>query len=106
MRVLSLAVRFACELAMLVALAWWGWTQSEVQAVTWPLGVVGIWSTWIAPKARHRLRDPSRLVLELVLVAGATAAFVRVGQTVVAVIFAVAAVATVALVRAWPEPVS
>lgn len=94
MKALGLTVRFACELAMLVAVGWWGWSHSVAEAVLWPLGVIGVWSSWIAPKARHRLRDPARLVLELVLFAAATAAFVAVGQTVVAVIFAVAAVAT------------
>lgn len=36
----------------------------------------------------------------------ATGAFVAAGQTVVAVVFAVAAVATALLVRRWPEPVT
>ena len=43
---------------------------------------------------------------ELVVFAAATAAFVAVGQTAVAVVFAVLAVMTAALVRVWPEPVA
>ena len=91
MKAFALTVRFACELAMLVAFAWWGWVIPGVVAA---LAAALVWGIWIAPKARSRLRDPSRLVLELALFAAATAAFVAVGQPVVAAVFAVAAVLT------------
>ncbi len=102
MRVLSLGVRFACEVASVVAFVWLGWP-----AFGWLVGlaVVLFWGTYVGPRAPRRLRDPLRFVSELVIFAGATAAFVEVGQVVGATIFAVAAVVTAALVRVWPEPV-
>jgi hypothetical protein len=102
----NLALRFACEVAALVAVGWWGWT------VVWPLGVVlplvvaAVWGAWIAPRARRRLPDPARLAVEAVIFAAATAAFVAVGQPVGAAVFAVVATVTALLVRKWPEPIA
>jgi Protein of unknown function (DUF2568) len=93
-KALSLTLRFACELAALVAVGWWGWTLTPVLGVVLPVLVAVVWGAWIAPKARRRLADPARLMLELVVFAAATAAFVAVGQWTVGIVFAVAAVAT------------
>jgi hypothetical protein len=105
-KALNLALRFACELAALVAVAWCGWRINPVLGVVFLLAVAAVWGMWIAPKARRRLPDPARFALELVVFAAATAALVSVGQTLVAVVFAVVAVGTAALVRVWPEPVA
>ena len=102
---LNLALRFACELAALVAVAWLGWQTSPVLAVVFPLVVAVVWGLGIAPRARRRWPDPARFLVELVIFATATAAFVVVGQVVVAVVFAVLALVTAVLVRVWPEPV-
>jgi Protein of unknown function (DUF2568) len=93
-KALSLTVRFACELASLAAVGWWGWTVTPALGVALPVLVAVVWGAWIAPKARRRLADPLRLALELAIFAGATASFVAVGQWVVGFVFAVAAVAT------------
>jgi len=93
-KALSLTVRFGCELAALVAVGWWGWSVTPVLGVALPLLVAVVWGAWIAPKARRRLADPVRLVLELLIFAGSTASFVAVGQWIVAIVFAVAAVGT------------
>jgi hypothetical protein len=100
----NLTLRFACELAALVAVGWWGWTVSPVVGIALPVVVAGVWGAWIAPKARRRLDDPLRLVIELVIFAAATASFIAVGQSILAVVFAVAATVTALLVRKWPEP--
>ncbi len=99
----NLTVRFACEVAAVAALVWWGWPWLGIV-----LGVVVIlvWGAVVAPKARRRLRDPWRLVVELVIFAAATAAFAAVGRPIPAIVFAVAAVVTALLVRRWPEPVT
>jgi hypothetical protein len=56
----NLTLRFACEVAALVAVGWWGWTVSPVLGVVFPLLVAVIWGAWIAPKARPRLpRTPA-----------------------------------------------
>ena len=80
--------------------------MSPVLTVVFPLIVVAVWGLWIAPKARRRWSDPARFLVELVIFAAATAAFVAVGQVAVAVVFAVLAVVTAVLVRVWPEPVA
>jgi hypothetical protein len=97
-----LAVRFACEVAAVVAIVWWGWTLAGIGA---GIVVVVVWGFFIAPRARNRLPDPYRLGAALVIFGFATAGFWEVGQHALAVVFAVAAVATALLDRAWPEPV-
>jgi hypothetical protein len=102
----NLVLRFACELAALVAVAWFGWHVFAPLGVVFPLLLAGVWGLGIAPRARRRWRDPLRFAAELVIFAAATASFVAVGQTAVAIVFAVLAVVTAALVRVWPEPVA
>ncbi len=105
MKATNLTLRFACELAALAAVGWWGWTVTPALGVALPLVVAVVWGAWIAPKARRRLADPARLAVELVIFATATGCFVAVDEPVVAVVFAAVAVVTALLVRKWPEPV-
>ena len=94
-------VRFGCEIAAVVAVVWWGW---PVLGIVAGAIVILLWAAWVAPKAKRRLRDPARFVLELVIFGAATAAFVSVGQTLVGIVFAVAAVVSGALSRRYPAP--
>jgi hypothetical protein len=101
---LILGLRFLCEIAALVAVAWWGWTVTPVLGIVLPVAAASAWGAWIAPRASRRLADPARFALELVIFAAATASLLAVGQPVMVVVFAVAAVVTAALTRRWPEP--
>jgi hypothetical protein len=94
-------VRFACEIAAVAAIVWWGW---PVVGILLGIAVIAVWGAWVAPKAQRRLPDPMRLLVELVIFALATVAFAEVGQTVLAVVFAVASVATAGLSRRVPAP--
>ena len=94
-------VRFACEIAAVVGVVWWGW---PVLGIVAGAVVILLWGAWVAPKAKRRLTDPARFVLELVIFGAATAAFVSVGQTLVGIVFAVAAVVSGALSRRYPAP--
>jgi len=94
-------VRFGCEIAAVVAVVWWGW---PVLGIVAGAVVILLWGAWVAPKAKRRLPDPARFVLELVIFGLATVAFAEVGQTVIAVGFAVAAVVSAALSRRYPPP--
>jgi hypothetical protein len=66
--------------------------------------VIVVWGVFVAPKALRRLPDPWRFAFELVIFGAATAGYWAVGQQTLAVLFAVLAVTTAALVRRWPEP--
>ena len=94
-------VRFGCEIAAVVAVVWWGW---PVLGIVAGAVVIAVWGALVAPKARRRLRDPLRLLVELAIFGLATVAFAEVGQTVIAVGFAVAAVVSAALSRRYPPP--
>jgi len=90
-------MRFALELSALAALAYGGWQVDAplwiraLLAVAFPLVGIAIWGTWVAPRARHVLRDPLRLVPEWVVFGGATIALTVSGQPVIAAILAVLA---------------
>jgi hypothetical protein len=70
LRGVVLTVRFLCELAMLVALAYWGLTAfdgavSYFAGVGAPLVAILVWAQFVAPKARHPVSLPvsrSRIV--------------------------------------------
>ena len=94
-------VRFACEIAAVVAVVWWGW---PVLGIVAGAVVIAVWGAWVAPQAKRRLRDPARLIVELVIFALASAAFAEVGQPLAAVVFAVASLATAALARRVSAP--
>ena len=68
------------------------------------VAVAVFWGAFVGPKSSRRLQDPWRFAAEVVIFAGATAAFAAVDQPVVAAIFAVVALVTAGLVRRWPEP--
>jgi hypothetical protein len=63
LRGVTLTVRFLCELAMLAALAYWGFTVGD-GAGAWVLGIGAplmaaiIWGAWVAPKARWPVPIP------------------------------------------------
>ena len=68
-----LVLRFVAELALLAALAWGGWHLTDstplalAAAVLLPVLGALVWGRWVAPRAGHRLPDPARAVVEVVL---------------------------------------
>jgi hypothetical protein len=99
-RNLNLLVRFACELAAVAAVVWWGWPWTGLVGGA---AVVILWAAFVAPRAPRRLPDPQRILIELAIFAGATAGYWQVGQHALAILFAAAALITAALTRVWPE---
>jgi hypothetical protein len=93
------ALAFACEVAMLVLLvvAGIGLASSTpariVLAVALPVAAAAIWGSLMAPKARHRLADPARLVAQAVLFVATGVLLAAAGHPVLGVVFAVVAVA-------------
>lgn len=108
MKPLALALRFLiAEVGAIVAFVWWGIDVGDfgiVLGLFVAFAVIGLWAAFVAPKALRRLDDPARIVLELVIFAGATAAFFALGQPIVAIVYAVVAVLTAVATRYWGEP--
>jgi Protein of unknown function (DUF2568) len=97
LRGVTLTVRFLCELVMLAALAYWGFTVADgigawVLGLGAPLVAAVVWAAWVAPKARWPVPIPTRVVIELVLFGGAVGALAVAGQPVLAVVLGVAAI--------------
>jgi hypothetical protein len=99
LRGVTLTVRFLCELALLAALAYWGFHVGD-GAGAWVLGLgapllaAAVWGAFVAPRARWPVPVPARVALELVLFAAAAVALAIAGQPVLAVVLGVAALAT------------
>ena len=109
----TLTARFLCELAMLAALAFWGYVVGE-GPWAWLLGVGApvlaavVWGAFVAPKARVPVPASVRVQIELVLYALAAVGLGSAGQPVAAVILAAAGLVTSVLndvqeLRAGPD---
>ena len=76
-------LRFLLEVLLLVAVGYFGFTFGGL--VGWILGLglpatfVAIWGAFVAPRAARPLKDPARLIVELVLFALGTGALAAVG---------------------------
>jgi len=108
MREVNLALRFLLELYALGALAYWGThTGSGWTSVALAVAVVAIagviWGTFASPKASHRLSLWPRTGVQAAVFGAAAAALWVSGQTVMAAVFAVAAVVNGGLVIAWGQ---
>jgi Protein of unknown function (DUF2568) len=92
LRGVTLTVRFLCELAMLAALAYWGFGTGDGVGASLLAAVV--WGAVVAPKARWPVPTPTRVVIELVLFGAAAGTLAVAGQPVLAVVLGIAALAT------------
>jgi hypothetical protein len=88
---------FLAELAMLALLAFSGWQLGDggligiALAALYPALVIVVWSLFVARTAERRLRQPWRLLVQLVLIAGTTVAAAAAGAVVLAISFAAVA---------------
>jgi hypothetical protein len=103
----NLAVRFlVVELGALAATGYWGYeTGSGVArallAIGAPALVATAWALFASPKRKYDLPKPARLVIELVVLAGAAAALWDVGHPGLALGFAALAVVSGTLNYIW-----
>ena len=100
-----LTVRFLTELMLLGGLALAG-TQlgggvalAIVDAVLLPVAAAALWGLFVAPRARRRLPEPARFLLEFALFGVTGAVLVLVGRPVTGLVVAVAGIGIAALTR-------
>jgi hypothetical protein len=99
MRAANLLLRFVLECCALAGLAYGGWQAPGpvwvrlLLAIALPLAAAVVWGQWVAPKARHPIPDPLRLVPEWVVFGGATVALAVTGHPVLAALLAILAAA-------------
>ena len=102
LRGIVLTVRFLCELGMLVALAYWGFTAVD-GALAWVPGLgaptlaAAIWATFVSPKARRPVSMPVRVSVEIDLFVVSALALWFAGAPAAAVVLGVLGIATSAL---------
>lgn len=100
---LNLVLRFLLELVALAALAYAGFLLPPDGLLRWiaagvlPLAFAAVWGTFVAPRAPNRLRDPAKLLLEVVLFGGAAAAIYLAGFPGLAVLYGVIVAGNLAL---------
>lgn len=97
---INLAIRFLLELAAMIAIGYWGWTQHEgflkyLLAIGGPILAAVLWSTFAVPddpsrsgKAPVPVPGIARLALELALFAFAAWALYDAGNSLLALIVA------------------
>src|SRR3954447_26685986 len=103
-RVLVLLVRFLSEIGALFAFTVWGFSESGWFGVLPPIAAAAIWGRWMAPRSRTRLRDPRRLLAEIVFFGAAASAFGAAGAPGVGIAYGALAILCAVLVRYVGEP--
>lgn len=100
-----LAVRFLTELVLLGGLVLVG-TQlggglalAIVDAVLLPVAAAALWGLFVAPRARRRLPEPARFLLEFALFGATGVVLVLLGWLVTGLVVAVAGIGVAALTR-------
>jgi hypothetical protein len=93
MRVANDGFRFLLELGLLASLAYWGWSEDGslmrwILALGAPLLAAAVWGRFLAPRSPRRLRDPGRLLAEVILFGSAAGALVGAGRETWGVVFA------------------
>lgn len=107
LKIVLLSVRFALELCLLAALGYWGFHVATPPLLALALGLGApllaalVWGTFVAPKARVPLSPPRQLACEIAIFALGTVALAAAGQPRFALLFALAEIASRALVARW-----
>jgi len=92
MRAANDGLGFSLELGALASFAYWGWSEGGlvtrwVLVIGAPVLVATVWGRFLAPKSSARVRDPWRLVLEMVVFGGASGALAWAGAAMWAIVF-------------------
>jgi len=105
----NLLLRFLLELAILAAIAFWGfsaWDNVGLKLATGvgiPLVIAAFWALFMAPSARRRLRSPVRHVAELPLFGAGVLALAAAGQPAAAAVFVLLYALNKTLMLVWKQ---
>ncbi len=105
----NLAVAFFLELAVLAALAYWGYQNGQgliLQiglCILAPALAIGVWAVWGAPKSTRRLSGIGLLILRIVFFGAGALALFAAGQPTLGVLFTVLITINLILVYAWHQ---
>jgi hypothetical protein len=105
----NLALRFLVELAVLAALASWGFglhgpvSVRVVAGVGAPLSAAVVWGLFASPRAALPLPAAAVLMVQVVVLVAAVLALVQAGKPALAGVLAVVAVGNGALMAWWGQ---
>jgi hypothetical protein len=105
---LSLALKFAVELAAFAAFAYWGantdhGTTSVVLAIAAPSLAIVLWALFAAPRSTRRLPRTARIPFELAVFGLAVVALFAAGASTAAVVLAVVVAMSTALLSHFDQ---
>jgi hypothetical protein len=103
MRALSLALKFLLELAAFAGLAYWGAQTSVLLAIAAPALAIALWAVFAAPRSERRLPTPARVPFELGVFGLAALALLAAGAPVAALVLAVLALVSAALLTRFDQ---
>ena len=104
-----LTCRFLTELALLAGLAAAGVRLGDgvvfgiANAILLPLAAAAVWGLFIAPRARRRLAEPTRFIVEFALFAATGLALALSGWLVMGIAIAVTGVGFAILTRVFAK---
>jgi hypothetical protein len=106
-RALNLGLAFVLELALLAALAYWGFQLDASTAVQWlagigaPVALAVVWGLVAAPRARRRLPPSQLIVFKLAVFTLGAALLYSTGQRDLAIALGTLALINLGLSSAW-----
>lgn len=104
-----LTVRFLTEVALLAGLAIAGARLGDgvafaiLDAVLLPLAAAAVWGMFVAPRARRRLAEPARIIVEVALFGGTGLVLLLSGLPVTGIVIAVAGIGFAILTRMFAK---
>lgn len=106
---LNIGIRFLWEILALISFGYWGFHAASqtflkiILGIGTPFLAAAVWGAFGSPKAPYALSGISRLVLEILVFGGATAALFFTGKHTAAGIYGVIALVNLILIHVWKQ---
>lgn len=106
---LNIGIRFLWEILALISFGYWGFHAVNqtflkiILGIGAPLIAAILWGAFGSPKAPYALSGFSRLLLEILVFGGATAALFFAGKQTAAGIYGVMALVNLILMHVWKQ---